>query len=756
MTFRSFRSTVTPLVPRRVDSKISLLLDPDGSPVGFQSTSANGPDGMWTPTDLTAGQIAAPSAEIIADLNATYRLNVAPYARYRSNGAALISTDANGSSTGLVTLTQPATGATITIADTKTLSVVKSITLTGTDGTTHTFPATNATVAALNIAQAFTAGQFFYGGVAIGNGTGAQVVGINGAAAQNRGHAFATNGVNRWQALCLNDAETGNSTGSSYFLGSYSDTGVFLGTAISATRASGPLGSGPPLLSHVSSWTQSLGSAVAPGGVVGNQQTLLSGDTQPAIALSTNPLTTTFPGTPTVVTVALTGASTQLSTSVDTWVNIVGATAVGGITPSGWVRVTSVATNSFTFTWTSPAASAASGGGSSVTVTPSFPTQINKSYATATSGGHGFSLQHTSIYDVKPSFYQLVGNAGPQYMMRWSIIQSPPDNSQTFTFGTCGEEFDLVNRSGDEGYNPDLYAATRPSIGLWYGPSVPLVGVGTTYNWNTVYAVYQGTGGLYVYGGLSVQKNALTPASIDPNAHGGVGTEIFGAYTLLVPNPFLTATGTSVVTVSMQTTGDLSAQVNGGTVYIPTSYTISGVTFGAGTYTMSNVNLGTGKFTITGSGAAAGNVSGGGTNAIVSFLNQAPYSAHQVWGEWTTGGLVAHSTFRSDNGLFIRSIPGAGVGWYDGTGTAVITGTELSAGNIEITLTPAGTGTVNAAGLLKLKSFTVATLPAAAAGNAGCLAYVTDATAPTYRGALTGGGAVKTLVFSDGAAWTSH
>jgi len=52
-----------------------------------------------------------------------------------------------------------------------------------------------------------------------------------------------------------------------------------------------------------------------------------------------------------------------------------------------------------------------------------------------------------------------------------------------------------------------------------------------------------------------------------------------------------------------------------------------------------------------------------------------------------------------------------------------------------------------------LKAYTVATLPA---GNQGDEAYVTDATAPTYLGALTGGGAVVCPVFYNGSAWVSH
>lgn len=54
--------------------------------------------------------------------------------------------------------------------------------------------------------------------------------------------------------------------------------------------------------------------------------------------------------------------------------------------------------------------------------------------------------------------------------------------------------------------------------------------------------------------------------------------------------------------------------------------------------------------------------------------------------------------------------------------------------------------------MLVLKAYTVATLPA---GVQGARAYVTDATAPTFLGALVGGGAVVTPVFYNGAAWVS-
>lgn len=62
-------------------------------------------------------------------------------------------------------------------------------------------------------------------------------------------------------------------------------------------------------------------------------------------------------------------------------------------------------------------------------------------------------------------------------------------------------------------------------------------------------------------------------------------------------------------------------------------------------------------------------------------------------------------------------------------------------------------GVVTAAVPVKLPTYTVATLPAAATAGAGATAYVTDALAPTFLTAVVGGGAIPTTVFSDGTSW---
>ena len=56
-------------------------------------------------------------------------------------------------------------------------------------------------------------------------------------------------------------------------------------------------------------------------------------------------------------------------------------------------------------------------------------------------------------------------------------------------------------------------------------------------------------------------------------------------------------------------------------------------------------------------------------------------------------------------------------------------------------------------GTIRTKNYTVATLPSGVQGDT---AFVTDATAPAYLTALTGGGAVVCPVFYNGTIWVSH
>jgi hypothetical protein len=75
---------------------------------------------------------------------------------------------ATATSVNNVAITAPATSATLTIADGKTLTANHSLTLAGTDSTVMTFPSTSATIARTDAAQTFTGNQTINGAV-IGN-----------------------------------------------------------------------------------------------------------------------------------------------------------------------------------------------------------------------------------------------------------------------------------------------------------------------------------------------------------------------------------------------------------------------------------------------------------------------------------------------------------------------------------------------------------------------------------------------------------
>ena len=90
-----------------------------------------------------------------------------------------------------ITFTQPAAGATLTIADGKTLTASNSITLAGTDATTMTFPSTSATMARTDAANSFTGTQTFWGSVVPATNT-VDSVGYTGLPQNAQSAAYTT------------------------------------------------------------------------------------------------------------------------------------------------------------------------------------------------------------------------------------------------------------------------------------------------------------------------------------------------------------------------------------------------------------------------------------------------------------------------------------------------------------------------------------------------------------------------------------
>jgi hypothetical protein len=72
---------------------------------------------------------------------------------------------ATATSINKVAFTAPASAATLTIANNKTLTINSSLGLSGTDGTTMTFPSTDAAIARTDAAQTFAGTQTFSGPV---------------------------------------------------------------------------------------------------------------------------------------------------------------------------------------------------------------------------------------------------------------------------------------------------------------------------------------------------------------------------------------------------------------------------------------------------------------------------------------------------------------------------------------------------------------------------------------------------------------
>jgi len=118
----------------------------------------------------------------------------------------------------------------------------------------------------------------------------------------------------------------------------------------------------------------------------------------------------------------------------------------------------------------------------------------------------------------------------------------------------------------------------------------------------------------------------------------------------------------------------------------------------------------------------------------------------------TTGNAATATTATTAGNVTGIVLPPNG-----GTGLTSLTANVIPKGNgtsawLASSLTDDGvTVAINA--LLGLKVYTVSTLPAA--GTLGRIACVSDATLPTFLGALVGGGVVKTPVFDNGTAWVS-
>jgi hypothetical protein len=229
------------------------------------------------------------------------------------------------------------------------------------------------------------------------------------------------------------------------------------------------------------------------------------------------------------------------------------------------------------------------------------------------------------------------------------------------------------------------------------------------------------------------------------------------------------------VTDSSQTSCS-AAFNNVGTLQCNTG-TISGSTLEAGVFNINNGTpgqivgkfsdyLGDTGFSALNNGFGNGFLSLAGDQGIIlkaGSLQGTQFADGNVYGAYSPPGpgigLYIHSSYNnfgmtpSNVGSLNLMVGDTAAGSYQYVLTANDNG--VSGTKSTLNLSPNG-GVTNIGALLQLHPYTVTTLPTCVAGIADTLATVTDATAPTYGGALTGGGSVRIPVFCNGSTWTAH
>jgi hypothetical protein len=149
------------------------------------------------------------------------------------------------------------------------------------------------------------------------------------------------------------------------------------------------------------------------------------------------------------------------------------------------------------------------------------------------------------------------------------------------------------------------------------------------------------------------------------------------------------------------------------------------------------------------------------SNTEVSLSRAAANSLQLGTNTATASATAVAQTLKGPNATGTTSTGGS-LTIAGGTGTsaggAVILAASATTGAPATAVTVNNNAVTTFAKPPVLPVYTVDTLPATAAAGMvqGAMAVVTDATTPTYLGALTGGGAVVCPVVYNGTAWVSH
>ncbi len=114
-------------------------------------------------------------------------------------------------------------------------------------------------------------------------------------------------------------------------------------------------------------------------------------------------------------------------------------------------------------------------------------------------------------------------------------------------------------------------------------------------------------------------------------------------------------------------------------------------------------------------------------------------------------GAFSYLTNATTNGVLdVQAIGAGGVAQLKATAHAKMIVNSVT--NLDCSTTACAFGLP-----AQVPTYTVATLPACGSTvAAGAIAYVTDASSPSYNAALAGGSSTKTLAMCNGSAWTAH
>lgn len=314
-------------------------------------------------------------------------------------------------------------------------------------------------------------------------------------------------------------------------------------------------------------------------------------------------------------------------------------------------------------------------------------------------------------------------SGGQQGFGNWNVAVTPPTpvSDTTTRWGIFNNEFNIVNRGPDRGW-----AATRGALQTWAGVS-QMVPSGGGFAGNT------GTNALF--GLLFANEGVANAAGIFPKFHNGLLAEPDSITPL---GYFAYIAGASTLANAPVSPLTISGFWQNGFQCTPATITNACLALAAGQSIQWVSGASRAGFTSTGTGAtlAPAAIANGGTQFQTGTLAGADTPITLTGGK--SGAANAQVSLGGNVGFDFSA---AGTMNFISGGGYFFSGTSLLAKALKP---------------LQLPAFTVAALPACTATYQDTMAVATDTTAPTYRGALTGGGTVRTPVYCDGVSWSAH